>query len=88
MAEVNIGQNQVEVLVVCIGSGEYKVPLAGSIPYVKLKKLKTDDDMIAFFEEYIPSEVFETLLVKDIQALIKAWNDATKESEGATPGES
>lgn len=87
MAEVILGNNNIDVLIVRIKDEEYSIPLGGSIPYGKLKKMKTDDDFIKFFEEHIPVKVFETLTINEIKSLSKAWSDATKEAQGITLGE-
>lgn len=87
MAEVILGNNNIEVLVVKIKDDEYSIPLGGSIPYGKLKTMKTDKDFVNYFEEHIPTKVFETLTVNEIRALSNAWSKATKEAQGITMGE-
>lgn len=89
MAEVIIKKReQTEVLKATIGDKTYSIPLATSLPYVKLKLLKTDDKLIQFFKEYIPEDVFNELLTDELMQLVKAWNDATVDAQGATVGES
>lgn len=89
MAEVIIKKReQTEVLKATIGDKTYSIPLATSLPYVKLKSLKTDDKLIQFFKEYIPEDVFNELLTDELMQLVKAWNDATVDAQGATVGES
>lgn len=89
MAEVIIKRKeQIEVLKATIGDKTYSIPLASSLPYVKLKTMRTDDKVIEFFKEYIPEEVFNSLFTDEIMQLVKAWNDATKAEQGASVGES
>lgn len=88
MAEVNLDKSKfVETLEVTIEGKKYNIPLGGSVPYGKIKKIKTDDDLINFFKEYIPEDVFETLLVKEVRTISNAWGEATKEAQGASLGE-
>lgn len=88
MAEVIIKKReQTEVLRATIGDKTYSIPLASSLPYVKLKQMRTDDKIIQFFKEYIPEDVFNELLTDELMQLVKAWNDATQEATGATVGE-
>lgn len=89
MAEVIIKRKeQIDVLKATIEDKTYSIPLASSLPYVKLKELKTDDALIEFFKEHIPEEVFNTLLTDEVLQLIQSWNDATLEATGASVGES
>lgn len=89
MAEVIIKRkDEIDVLRATIGDKTYSIPLASSLPYVQLKAMRTDDKVIEFFKEYIPEEVFNSLLTNELMQLVKAWNDATQEATGATVGES
>lgn len=88
MAEVVIKKRQTEVLKATIGNKTYSIPLASSLPYVKLKSMTTDEKVIEFFKEHIPEDVFNELLTDEIMQLVKAWNDATLEAQGASVGES
>ena len=89
MAEVNIKRKkETEVLKATIGDETYSIPLASSLPYVKLKAMRDNDKVIEFFKEYIPEEVFNNLLTDELMQLVKAWNDATLEATGASVGES
>ena len=89
MAEVNIKKKkETEVLKATIGDKTYSIPLASSLPYVKLKAMREKDKVIEFFKEYIPEEVFNDLLTDELMQLVKAWNDATLEATGASVGES
>ena len=60
---INLSQNANEVLAVQIKDKTYKIPLATSLPYKKIKSLmklaKQDgeeqlDAFVEFFKEYIP----------------------------------
>jgi hypothetical protein len=89
MAEVIIKRKeQIDVLKATIGDKTYSIPLASSLPYVKLKVMRTDDKVIEFFKEYIPEEVFNSLVTDEVMQLVKAWNDATEAEQGASVGES
>jgi len=89
MAEVIIKRKeQIDVLKATIGDKTYSIPLASSLPYVKLKAMRTDDKVIEFFKEYIPEEVFNSLVTDEVMQLVKAWNDATEAEQGASVGES
>lgn len=89
MAEVIIKRKeQIDVLKATIGDKTYSIPLASSLPYVKLKAMRTDDKVIEFFKEYIPEEVFNSLVTDEVMQLVKAWNDATQAEQGASVGES
>jgi len=89
MAEVLIKKREeTEVLKATIGDKTYSIPLASSLPYVKLKAMRDNDKVIEFFKEYIPEEVFNSLLTDELMQLVKAWNDATLEATGASVGES
>lgn len=88
MAEVNIKRKkETEVLKATIGDKTYSIPLASSLPYIKLKAMRENDNVIEFFKEYIPEEVFNSLLTDELMQLVKAWNDATLEATGASVGE-
>lgn len=88
MAEVILKKKQIEVLKATIGDETYSIPLASSVPYMVLKNMRTNETAIEFFKEYIPEEVFNSLLPDEIMQLVKAWNDATQEATGASVGES
>lgn len=89
MAEVIIKKKEeTEVLKATIGDKTYSIPLASSLPYVKLKTMRENDKVIEFFKEYIPEEVFNNLLTDELMQLVKAWNDATLEATGVSVGES
>lgn len=88
MADVTIKKKeQIEVLKATISDKTYSIPLASSLPYVKLKAMRDNDKVIEFFKEYIPEEVFNSLLTDELMQLVKAWNDATLEATGASVGE-
>ena len=54
----------------------------------KLQKGKNNPDIVVeFFGKYIPEEVIDSLLVEDINQLMNAWSEATKQTTGATAGE-
>ena len=93
MKEITLEQPK-EVLVVNIGEDAYSIPLAGSLPFmdaVKLRKLDKEerfDFIIDFIQKYIPEQIFQTLTADMVMQIFQAWSDASKESQGAAPGES
>ena len=93
MKEITLEQPK-EVLVVNIGEESYSIPLAGSLPFmdaVKLRKLDKEerfDFVIDFIQKYIPEQIFATLTADMVVQIFNAWSEASKESQGATPGES
>lgn len=93
MREITLDQPK-EVLQVNIGDESYSVPLAGSLPFMdamKLRKLDRDERMdfvIEFIQKYIPEQVFATLTADMVMQIFTAWSEASKESQGAAPGES
>ena len=96
--ELNLNTLPVEVIKVTIGEQTYTLPLANALPYSKVKKLikisKSEDTeeqidiFIAFFKEYIPEEVVETLTMKNLTAIAEVWGDTSEENGGSTLGES
>lgn len=89
MAEVVIKKREeIEVLKIVVGEEAYSLPLGGSIPYRKLKKLTSEEGIFDFLAEHIPEKVLDELTSKDVTAIFQAWSQATKEANGATPGES
>lgn len=93
MKEITLNQPN-EVLKVNIGEKAYSIPLAGSMPFMDAMKLRKGtpeekvDLLIAYLQRYIPEKVFATLSSDAVTQIIKAWNEASKEAQGATPGES
>lgn len=92
MKEITLDQPK-EVLQVNIGDKAYSIPLAGSLPFtdaIKLRKLGKEerlDFVIDFIKKHIPEEVFNTLTMDSVMQIFTAWNAASKESQGVTPGE-
>lgn len=95
----NINLNQkTEVLMVNIGDKTYKIPLATSLPYKKVRALiklsKEDDEIVQldafvdFFKEYIPENVVEDLPVSALNELASAWSKASGGENGEALGES
>lgn len=87
MAEVVLKRKETEVLVINIEDKKYSLPLGGSIPFKKLKKLKTEEGIFEFLAEHLPAEVIDTLTTSDITQIFTAWSEATRKATGATPGE-
>ena len=92
MKEITLKKrSNTEVLKVTIGDETYSVPLGGSMSYGELRRLQkgknNPDIVVEFFGKYIPEEVLNSLFVEDINELMNAWSEATKQSSGATAGE-
>lgn len=77
MKEITLGNAKKEPLRVKIGDETYEVPVAGSLTFAQVKKLRDNDDGRAFFEEYIPGEVLDNLTIDDFKTLTDAWKSAS-----------
>ena len=88
MPELTLNRKEVEVLKVNIEDKTYSIPLGTSLKRAELAKLKTEDEVMTFFEKYLGKELMEDLSVGEIKQIIEAWSDATKKSGGLTLGES
>ena len=88
MPEITLNRKEVEVLKVNIEDKTYSIPLGTSLKRAELAKLKTEDEVMTFFEKYLGKELMEDLSVGEIKQIIDAWSDATKKSGGLTLGES
>jgi len=78
---------EVEVLEVNIGEGTYKIPLGSNMTIKQINSIQQAENINDFLKNYIPEEVLEELTIMQLTEIIKAWNDATKESVGMTMGE-
>ena len=78
---------EVEVLEVNIGEATYKIPLGGNMTMKQVESIQQMSSINDFLKDYIPEEVLEELTIVQLTEIIKAWNDATKESVGMTLGE-
>lgn len=86
MAKITVENKVVEVLEVEIGEKTYNIPLGSSLTYKKLNSLKTTESFMQFFMEYIPEDIFDTLSIANISAIIKEWNKATEQASGISLG--
>ena len=87
MPELNLTRKEIEVLKVNIEGESYSIPLGTSLKRKDLAKLKTDDEVMKFFEKYLGKELMDDLNVGEIKQIIDAWSEATKKSGGVTLGE-
>ena len=78
---------EVEVLEVNIGEAAYKIPLGSSMTMNQVESIQQMKSINDFLKDYIPEEVLEKLTIMQLTEIIKAWNNATKESVGMTLGE-
>lgn len=86
--KIKLGGGSVEVLAIEIGDKTYSLPLAGSMTRKELKALTDEEAVYNLLLKHIPEEVLDTLSMNDYNQLVKAWMDATTESQDATLGES
>lgn len=88
MPELNLTRKEIEVLKVNIEGKSYSIPLGTSLKRKDLAKLKTDDEVMKFFEKYLGKDLMEDLTIGEIKAIITAWSKATEEASGVKLGES
>lgn len=87
MPEITLNRKEVEVLKVNIEDKSYSIPLGTSLKRSELAKLKTEDEVMKFFEKYLGKELMDDLSIGEIKQIIDAWSEATKKSGGVTLGE-
>ena len=87
MPELTLNRKELEVLKVNIEDKSYTIPLGTSLKRSELAKLKTEDEVMKFFENYLGKELMEDLTIGEIKQIIDAWSEATKKSGGVTLGE-
>ena len=87
MPEITLNRKEVEVLKVNIEGKNYSIPLGTSLKRSELAKLKTEDEVMKFFEKYLGKELMDDLSIGEIKQIIDAWSEAKKKSGGVTLGE-
>lgn len=87
MPELNLNRKELEVLKVNIEDKSYSIPLGTSLKRSELSKLKTEDEVMKFFEKYLGKELMDDLSIGEIKQIIDAWSEATKKAGGVTLGE-
>lgn len=87
MPELTLNRKEVEVLKVNIEDKTYSIPLGTSLKRAELAKLKSEEEVMKFFEKYLGKELMEDLSIGEIKQIIDAWSEATKKSGGVTLGE-
>ena len=87
MPELTLNRKELEVLKVNIEGESYSIPLGTSLKRKDLAKLKTDDEVMKFFEKYLGKELMDDLSIGEIKQIIDAWSEATKKAGGVTLGE-
>ena len=87
MPEITLNRKEVEVLKVNIEDKSYSIPLGTSLKRKDIAKLKSEDEVMKFFEKYLGKELMEDLTIGEIKQIIDAWSEATKKSGGVTLGE-
>ena len=87
MPELTLNRKEVEVLKVNIENKSFSIPLGTSLKRSELAKLKTEDEVMKFFEKYLGKDLMDDLSVGEIKQIIDAWSEATKKSGGVTLGE-
>lgn len=93
MKEITLEQPK-DVLKVNIGEKSFSMPLAGSIPFVELAKIRsarTQDEkleaMMTLLSKCIPDEIYNVLTSSELNQIMIAWGEASEDT-GVTPGES
>lgn len=87
MPELTLNRKELEVLKVNIEDKSYSIPLGTSLKRSELAKLKTEDEVMKFFEKYLGKELMDDLSIGEIKQIIDAWSEATKKAGGVTLGE-
>ena len=87
MPELTLNRKELEVLKVNIEDKSYSIPLGTSLKRSELAKLKSEEEVMKFFEKYLGKELMEDLSIGEIKQIIDAWSEATKKSGGVTLGE-
>lgn len=87
MPELTLNRKALEVLKVNIEDKSYSIPLGTSLKRSELAKLKTEDEVMKFFEKYLGKELMDDLSIGEIKQIIDAWSEATKKAGGVTLGE-
>lgn len=88
MAELTLKRNEIEVLKVTIDEKTYSIPLGTSLRRKELAKLKNEDEVMKFFENYLGKELMDDLTIGEIKTIITAWSEATEKQSGVKLGES
>ena len=88
MAELTLKRNEIEVLKVTIDDNNYSIPLGTSLRRKELAKLKNEDEVMKFFENYLGKELMDDLTIGEIKTIITAWSEATEKQSGVKLGES
>lgn len=88
MPELNLNRKEVEVLKVNIEDKSYSIPLGTSLKRKDIANLKSEDEVMKFFEKYLGKELMEDLTIGEIKAIITAWSEATEQASGVKLGES
>ena len=73
MADFVLKRSRVKTWALDIDGQTYNIPLAISLTPEKNNQLETAEGTQAFFKEYIPKEVADTLTIEDFNAITEAW---------------
>lgn len=87
MREITLGTAKKEPLKVKIGKETYEVPVAGSLTFSQVKKLRDNDNGRSFFEEYIPAEILDNLTIDDFKVLTDTWKKVSNVDSQPDVGE-
>lgn len=85
---INLNPKEIEVLEVNLGDKVYKIPLGSSLTQKELKGLNKNENAEKFFIKYLGKEVWESLTLVQMKALMEAWSEATEEACGVSLGKS
>ena len=87
MSRLVLEDNIKEVLEVVIGDATYNIPLAASLSWKEANEIKTNDDVVRFFLNYIPEDIFNKLSIKNITAIIEEWRKTSETDSGVKLGQ-
>lgn len=87
MTEIVLKRKKEQFITIDFDGTKFNLPLGGSVPFVTLQKMKSEDGIMEFLGKYIPAEVLETLTSDDVTQIFTAWSKATEEAQGVNVGE-
>lgn len=77
MADFVLKRSKVKTWTLDIDDQSFEIPLAPSLTPEKYAQLDTAEGTQAFFKEYIPKEIADTLTIDDFNAITNAWVSAS-----------
>lgn len=87
MAEFTLKPKEADTLRLNIGEESFQIPLLTSLTPAKVATLDTMEASIAFFNEYLPEDIQNSLTWGDYNDIAKAWTAASQKLAKRKPGE-